>query len=70
LKNGVAKEVARKVLPEGLTMSRLYMKGSIRSWIHYLQVRGPDSGTQKEHMQVANEIAKVIFELFPAIKEK
>lgn len=66
---GIAKEVARKVLPEGLTKSRLYMKGSLRSWIHYLEVRGEGSGTQKEHMLVAAEIAKVIAELFPLNKE-
>lgn len=66
---GIAKEVARKVLPEGLTKSRLYMKGSLRSWIHYLEVRGEDSGTQKEHMLVAAEIAKVIAELFPLNRE-
>jgi thymidylate synthase ThyX len=69
LEAGLAKEVARKVLPEGLTRSRLYMKGSIRSWIHYLEVRGPGSGTQKEHMLVAQEIAKAIIELFPVSKE-
>jgi len=65
---GIAKEVARKVLPEGLTKSRMYMKGSLRSWIHYLEVRGEGSGTQKEHMLVAAEIAKVIAELFPLEK--
>ena len=65
IKRGIAKEVARKILPEGLTKSRLYMKGSLRSWIHYLEVRGEGSGTQKEHMLVAAEIAKVIAELFP-----
>jgi thymidylate synthase (FAD) len=65
---GIAKEVARKVLPEGLTKSRMYMKGSLRSWIHYLEVRGEGSGTQKEHMLVAAEIAKVITELFPIEK--
>ena len=62
LKDGIAKEVARKILPEGLTMSCLYMKGSVRSWIHYLQVRLHKS-TQKEHREVAlaclNEINKV-----------
>ena len=63
--HGIAKEQARAVLPEGLTKSRLYMKGSLRSWIHYLEVRGEGSGTQKEHMLVAAEIAKVIAELFP-----
>lgn len=69
LGRGIAKEVARKVLPEGLTKSRMYMKGSLRSWIHYLEVRGEDSGTQKEHMEVAKEIAKVISELFPVSSE-
>lgn len=69
LSNGIAKEVARKVLPEGITKSRLYMKGSIRSWIHYLEVRGPGSGTQKEHMQVAECILKVISEVFPVVSE-
>ena len=69
LERGVAKEVARKVLPEGLTKSRMYMKGSLRSWIHYLEVRGEGSGTQKEHMLVAAEIAKVITQLFPVSEE-
>jgi thymidylate synthase (FAD) len=69
LERGVAKEVARKVLPEGLTKSRMYMKGSLRSWIHYLEVRGEGSGTQKEHMLVAAEVAKVITELFPVSEE-
>ena len=67
IKRGIAKEVARKILPEGLTKSRLYMKGSLRSWIHYLEVRGEGSGTQKEHMLVAAEIAKVIAEIFPMV---
>lgn len=70
LGRGIAKEVARKVLPEGLTKSRMYMKGSLRSWIHYLEVRGEGSGTQKEHMEVAKEIAKVITELFPIELER
>lgn len=65
LERGIAKEVARKVLPEGLTKSRMYMKGSIRSWIHYLEVRGPGSGTQKEHMAVAKCIAEVLSQIFP-----
>jgi len=64
LDRGIAKEVARKVLPEGLTKSRLFMKGSIRSWIHYLEVRGPGSGTQKEHMLVAEQVAKAIAQVF------
>ena len=69
IKAGIAKEVARKVLPEGLTKSRMYMKGSLRSWVHYLEVRGEGSGTQKEHMLVALEIAKVITQIFPMITE-
>lgn len=68
LEKGIAKEVARKVLPEGLTKSRMYMKGSLRSWIHYLEVRGEGSGTQKEHMLVAQEVAKVITQLFPIVE--
>ena len=59
LDNGIAKECARVVLPEGLTMSRMYMKGSIRSWIHYLQVR-KDPSTQKEHRAIALAIATAI----------
>jgi len=69
LGRGIAKEVARKVLPEGLTKSRMYMKGSLRSWIHYLEVRGEGSGTQKEHVEVAKQIAKAIVELFPVAEE-
>jgi thymidylate synthase (FAD) len=64
--NGIAKEVARAVLPEGLTMSRMYMKGSIRSWLHYIEVR-TDPSTQKEHREVAVACAKVIAEIFPMI---
>ncbi len=63
---GIAKEVARSVLPEGLTMSRMYMKGSIRSWIHYLEVR-TDPSTQKEHREIAVACAKAIAEIFPMI---
>lgn len=62
LEYGIAKEVARIILPEGLTKSRLYMKGSVRSWMHYLQVR-LDPSTQKEHRELAQEIAKVIEEV-------
>ena len=66
LRQGIAKEVARAILPEGLTMSRVYMHGNLRSWIHYCQVRR-EAGTQKEHRQVA-EAAWVIFaEQFPTI---
>ena len=64
LKHGIAKEVARSVLPEGNTVSRLYMQGTIRSWIHYIQLRSAN-GTQKEHMDLAVEIGKAIAEIFP-----
>lgn len=59
LERGIAKEVARSVLPEGLTMSRLYMKGSLRSWIHYLEVR-LDETTQKEHRDLALKISECV----------
>lgn len=62
--NGIAKEQARCVLPEGNTLSRLYVQGSIRSWIHYIQVR-TEEGTQREHIELAREIAKVIYTIFP-----
>lgn len=61
---GIAKEQARVVLPEGLTMSRLYMNGTLRSWIHYIQLRS-ENGTQKEHMEIAKACAEVIYNLFP-----
>jgi len=64
LNMGIAKEVARKVLPEGLTKTRLFMKGTVRSWVHYLEVRGPGSGTQKEHMMIAEQVAHVIDQVF------
>jgi len=64
IENGIAKEQARAVLPEGLTVSRLYMAGTLRSWIHYVQLRSAN-GTQKEHMEIAKECAKVIAEIFP-----
>jgi thymidylate synthase (FAD) len=63
---GIAKEQARAVLPEGLTTSRIYMKGSIRSWLHYIEVR-TDPSTQKEHREVALECAKEIAKIFPNI---
>ena len=66
--NGIAKEVARAVLPEGLTMSRMYMNGTLRSWIHYLQLRSAN-GTQKEHMEIAKACAKAITQIFPLTKE-
>lgn len=66
--NGIAKEQARAVLPEGLTKSRLYMAGTLRSWIHYIDVRSTP-GTQKEHMEIARECAYVINPFFPMIKD-
>jgi thymidylate synthase (FAD) len=68
VKNGIAKEQARAVLPEGLTVSRLYMNGTLRSWIHFIQVRS-GNGTQKEHMQVARACAEVIAKVFPMASE-
>ena len=68
LKNGIAKEQARKVLPEGLTKTRLYMNGTLRSWIHYIDLRGAN-GTQKEHMLIAHACAEVIANIFPLAKE-
>lgn len=62
--NGIAKEQARALLPEGLTMSRMYMNGTLRSWVHYIELRG-SNGTQKEHMEIAHACAKVIAEIFP-----
>ena len=66
--NGIAKEQARAVLPEGLTVSRLYMNGTLRSWVHYCELRMAN-GTQKEHADIAREIAKVIAEVFPMMKD-
>jgi thymidylate synthase (FAD) len=68
IQNGIAKEQARAVLPEGLTVSRLYMNGTLRSWIHYCELRS-ENGTQKEHMEIAKAIAEVISEIFPMIRE-
>lgn len=66
--NGIAKEQARVVLPEGCTKTRLYMNGTIRSWVHYIELRGAN-GTQKEHMDIAHACAKVIAEIFPLAKD-
>jgi len=66
LQNGIAKEQARAVLPEGCTMSRLYVNGTLRSWIHYIQLRTEQS-TQKEHRLIATECAKVVAEVFPLV---
>lgn len=68
LTNGIAKEQARAVLPEGMTHSRLYMSGSIRSWIHYCEVRC-DPSTQKEHREVAQQCKDILLEQFPALSE-
>lgn len=66
VENGIAKEQARAVLPEGLTMSRLYINGTLRSWIHYIEVRS-GNGTQKEHMEIARECACAIAAIFPMV---
>ena len=68
IENGIAKEVARVVLPEGLTMSTMYMKGSLRSWIHYLETR-TDASTQKEHRILAEMIATEIAKYFAMIHD-
>jgi len=68
IQNGIAKEQARAVLPEGLTVSRLYINGTLRSWVHYCELRMAN-GTQKEHADIAREIAKVIAEVFPMMKD-
>jgi thymidylate synthase (FAD) len=66
--NGIAKEQARALLPEGLTMSRMYMNGTLRSWIHYIELRSAN-GTQKEHMIIAKECAVAISTIFPLAKK-
>jgi thymidylate synthase (FAD) len=68
LENGIAKEQARSVLPEGMTVSRMYMNGTLRSWVHYIQLRSAN-GTQKEHQQVAIACAEAIAPLFPMIHD-
>lgn len=68
IEKGIAKEQARAVLPEGLTKSRLYMQGSIRSWIHFIELRS-GNGTQLEHMEIAKECAKAITKIFPLAEE-
>ena len=67
IENDIAKEQARKILPEGLTKTRLYMNGTIRSWIHYIDLRGAN-GTQLEHMNIAHACADAIAKIFPNIK--
>lgn len=66
--NGIAKEQARSVLPEGNTVSRLYVNGTLRSWIHYIDLRS-SNGTQKEHIEVAKACAEVVSKLFPVVTE-
>lgn len=67
IQNDIAKEQARVVLPEGLTMSKIYMCGTLRSWIHYVQLR-VENGTQKEHMEVARKCKDILMENFPSIR--
>jgi thymidylate synthase (FAD) len=68
IKNGIAKEQARAVLPEGITDSRLYVNGTIRSWVHYVDLRS-GNGTQKEHIEVAQQCALALKPIFPMIME-
>lgn len=68
IENGIAKEQARSVLPEGNTISRLYVNGTIRSWIHYVELRSAN-GTQKEHADLAVEIARGISDIYPKVME-
>lgn len=68
LSKNIAKEQARAVLPEGLTVSRMYMNGTLRSWVHFIELRS-GNGTQKEHQLIALECAKVIAEVFPLAKD-
>lgn len=68
IQHGIAKEQARAVLPEGMTNSRLYMNGTLRSWVHYIQLRS-EQGTQKEHREIAIACAEAIEPIFPMIKE-
>ncbi len=68
IRAGIAKEQARVVLPEGNTKTRLYMNGTLRSWVHYIELRGAN-GTQKEHMDIAHACAKVISDIFPLMNK-
>jgi thymidylate synthase (FAD) len=68
LDKGIAKEQARKLLPEGLTMSRMYMNGTLRSWLHYVDIRC-DAATQKEHREVAEKCREELTKLFPNVME-
>ena len=64
IKAGIAKEQARSVLPEGLTLSRMYVNGTLRSWIHYIELRSAH-GTQQEHVEIAKKCGEIIKEIFP-----
>ena len=68
IERGIAKEQARAILPEGNTVSRLYVNGTIRSWIHYIELRSAN-GTQKEHMELAREVAKAIGQIYPNVTD-
>ena len=68
ISNGIAKEQARAVLPEGNTVSRMHVNGTLRSWIHYIELRGAN-GTQQEHMDIAHAVADVIAEIFPLAEQ-
>lgn len=68
INNKIAKEQARSVLPEGNTVSHLYMNGTLRSWVHYVELRSAN-GTQKEHMEVARAVAEAIAKIFPMVEE-
>ena len=70
IRDGIAKECARVILPEGLTMSRLYVNGTLRSWMHYLDVRDDPGVTQAEHVTLARKIREVLLPAFPTIIEK
>lgn len=68
LKKGIAKEVARTLLPEGLTMSKMYMNGTVRSWLHYIDVRDDEGVTQKEHVDVARKCKQEVVKCFPFLE--
>jgi len=68
IERGIAKEQARAILPEGNTVSRLYMNGTLRSWVHFIELRS-GNGTQLEHMQIARECACVIAKVFPMVED-
>lgn len=69
LEQGIAKEVARKVLPEGLTLSRMYVNGTVRSWLHYIDVRC-DKATQKEHREIAEQCRDIVYRLLPSLDNR